>query len=248
VAHRGGGTLAPENTIAALKTGHAHGFRAVEFDVMLSADHVPVLMHDPAFGRTIAGTGNVAETSAKLLGMMDAGSWFSPAFAGEPVPRFADAIDFCFGNGIWMNVEIKPAPGHAVETGRIATATLQRALSALATQAAAGREETASLPLISSFSHEALLAAQEVAPEIPRAHLFSSLPEDWRSRMKAVNAVALHLNQTRLTPELVKEIRDAGYALFCYTVNEAERARELFSWGVDAICTDRIDLIGADFS
>jgi glycerophosphoryl diester phosphodiesterase len=249
VAHRGGGTLAPENTIAGLRAGLERGFRAVEFDVMLSADHVPVLMHDPAFGRTVPGVGNVAETSAKLLATMDAGGWFSPAFSGEPVPRFVEAIDFCFANRIWMNVEIKPAPGHAVETGRIATATLQRALAALGAQAAAGRDEPdAMVPLISSFSHEALLAAREVAPEIPRAHLFSAVPEDWRERMRAIDAVALHTSHAKLTAELAKEIRDAGYALFCYTVNEPERARELFSWGVDAFCTDRIDVIGPDFA
>ncbi len=63
IAHRGGGTLAPENTIAAIRAGLAHRYRAVEFDVMLTADDVPVLMHDPHFGRTIAGTGAVATTS-----------------------------------------------------------------------------------------------------------------------------------------------------------------------------------------
>jgi glycerophosphoryl diester phosphodiesterase len=66
--------------------------------------------------------------------------------------------------------------------------------------------------------------------------------------MRAIDAVALHTNHAKLTPELAQEIKDAGYALFCYTVNEPERARELFSWGVDAFCTDRIDLIAPDFA
>src|SRR5690606_22136603 len=55
VAHRGGGTLAPENTLAGMRLAHGYGYRAVEFDVMLSVDEVPVLMHDPAFGRTLPG-------------------------------------------------------------------------------------------------------------------------------------------------------------------------------------------------
>ena len=84
IAHRGGGTLAPENTIAGLRCGLEHGYRAAEFDIMLSADGVPVLMHDPAFGRTVPGIGNVSETSAQLLATMDAGSWFGPKFAGDP--------------------------------------------------------------------------------------------------------------------------------------------------------------------
>ena len=62
VAHRGAGKLAPENTLAAMQCGRNMAFRAVEFDVMLSKDGVPVLMHDPEFGRTVAGKGAVADT------------------------------------------------------------------------------------------------------------------------------------------------------------------------------------------
>ena len=80
IAHRGGGTLAPENTIAGLRCGLEHGYRAVEFDVMLSADGIPVLMHDPAFGRTVPGIGNVSETSAALL-------------AGMPITEPTDTIE-----------------------------------------------------------------------------------------------------------------------------------------------------------
>ncbi len=42
-------------------------------------------------------------------------------------------------------------------------------------------------------------------------------------------------------------VKQAGYGLFCYTVNKPARAKEIFGWGVDGFCTDRIDLIGADF-
>jgi glycerophosphoryl diester phosphodiesterase len=125
IAHRGGGTLAPENTLAAMRCGLAHGFRAVEFDVMLSADGIPVLMHDPDFGRTIAGSGSVSDCTAGELAAMDAGSSFDRRFAGEKVPTFRQVIAFCDDNGIWMNVEIKPAPGFAVDTGRAAARVLQ---------------------------------------------------------------------------------------------------------------------------
>ena len=111
IAHRGAGTLAPENTIAAMQCGLDYGFRAVEFDVMLSKDGVPVLMHDPLFGRTVTGVGAVATTLAADLLQMDAGSWFSERFAGESVPSYENVFRFCQQNGIWMNVEIKPEPG-----------------------------------------------------------------------------------------------------------------------------------------
>jgi len=60
--------------------------------------------------------------------------------------------------------------------------------------------------------------------------------------------VALHTNQRHLTASLAAAVKDAGIWLFCYTVNEPGRARELLGWGVDAFCTDRIDLIGPDFA
>ena len=67
LAHRGGGKLAPENTIAGLQCGLDHGYRAVEFDVMLARDGVPVVMHDPYLGRTVAGAGNVFDYDAAEL-------------------------------------------------------------------------------------------------------------------------------------------------------------------------------------
>jgi glycerophosphoryl diester phosphodiesterase len=239
IAHRGGGTLAPENTIAGLRCGLEHGYRAAEFDIMLSADGVPVLMHDPAFGRTVPGIGNVSETSAQLLATMDAGSWFGPKFAGEPVPSFADVIRYCKREGIWMNAEIKPSPGYAAETGRAAAALLKQMLA---------EDGAMALPLFSSFSPEALMAARDIAPEIPRGLLIGHVPEDWQARLEQVGAMALHTSHKTLKQEQAKAIKDAGFGLFCYTVDDPEVAHRLLDWGVDAFCTDRLDLIGADFA
>ena len=60
--------------------------------------------------------------------------------------------------------------------------------------------------------------------------------------------MAIHTNHRHLSAAQAQAIRAAGYGLFCYTVNDAARARELFDWGVDGFCTDRIDLIGPDFA
>src|SRR6478672_2500948 len=244
IAHRGGGTLAPENTLAAMACGLRHGFRAVEFDVMLSADGVPVLMHDPQFGRTVRGVGGVAQSSAASLAAMDAGAWFGPQFAGEPVPTYEQAVRFCRQNGIWMNVEIKPAPGFERETGHAVGVWTQRLF---AEDIAAGADALA-LPLFSSFSMEALQAARDTAPAIPRGCLFSKIPDDWEAQLHALGAVALHTNHLHLTPEQAAAVKRQGFGLMCYTVNMQERAREIFGWGVDAFCTDRIDLIDPSFS
>ena len=240
-AHRGGGTLAPENTLAALRCGLAHGYRAVEFDVMLSGDGVPVLMHDPEFGRTVPGRGRVADLTVAQLTALDVGSWFAPAFAGEPVPTLEQAARFCKENGIWMNVEIKPTPEADAATGR-AVAEAVRALYAVELAS----EERSAVPLLSSFSFDALAAARDAAPEIPRALLVKSVPADWLAKLRMLGAVALNVDHTRLTERRAKSVKQHGYGLFCYTVNSAGRARELLDWGVDAFCTDRIDLIAPE--
>jgi len=242
LAHRGGGTLAPENTMAGLQRGMQAGFRAIEFDVMLARDGVPVVMHDPYLGRTVPGSGHVYDYDALELAGMDAGGWFGREYEGEPVPLFVEFAQFCKVNGVWMNIELKPAPGYEIETGgavaRIAAAMFADDIAA---------ENMGYVPLLSSFSIDALMAAREVAPQLPRACLMSELAPDWERRAREVEAVAIHANHRHLTPQLAREVKAAGFGLFCYTVNEPARARELQAWGVDAFCTDRIDLIDPDF-
>ncbi|MES2015694.1 MAG: glycerophosphodiester phosphodiesterase [Pseudomonadota bacterium] len=241
LAHRGGGKLAPENTIAGLECGLAHGFRAVEFDVMLARDGVPVVMHDPYLGRTVAGSGNVFDYDAAELVTFDAGSWFGAQYRDVKVPLFTQYVEFCKANGIWMNIEIKPAPGFELETGRV-VGQLTRALFGLEI----AQDDAALLPLLSSFSPQALAAARDAAPDLPRALLLDVLPPDWEAQARALAAVAIHTNQKHLSADLARQIKDAGFGLFCYTVNDPQRAREIAGWGVDGMCTDRIDLIGPD--
>ena len=247
VAHRGGGILAPENTLAAMRCGLMHGFHAVEFDVMLAKDGVPILMHDPSFGRTVAGVGEVADSTAEALGAMDAGTWFGAAFAGEPVPTYAQVAAFCKANAIWMNVEIKPAPGFDEETGRV-VGILTNEIFATELAGQGHAFGSVDLPLFSSFSFAALAAAKAVAPDVPRGYLVDTVPADWRACLETLGVVALHTNQKNLNADLARAIKQAGYGLFCYTVNDPVRAKEIMSWGVDGFCTDRIDLITADFA
>ncbi len=240
LAHRGGGKLAPENTIAGLQCGLDHGFRAVEFDVMLARDGVPVVMHDPYLGRTVPGSGNVFDYDAAELVRMDAGSWFGARFCAEPVPLFTQYVAFCKAHAIWMNIEIKPAPGFDAETGRV-VATLTRAMFGLEIA-----QDDPMVPLLSSFSQVALACAQQAAPDLPRALLLDAVPADWLAQAKALDAVAIHTSHKHLTPSLARQIKEAGFGLFCYTVNDPGRAREILAWGVDAMCTDRLDVIGPD--
>lgn len=236
LAHRGGGTLAPENTLAALRCGLAYGYRAVEFDVMLASDGVPVVVHDPELGRTVAGSGHVNDYTAAQLGAMEAGAWFGPQFAGEGVPTFDAVVAYCKAQRIWMNIEIKPAPGVDVSTG---AAVARATRDYFAKEIAAGEL----LPLLSSFSIAALEAARQAAPELARGWLVEAMPADWERMAKELGVVAIHCDHQQLTRALALAVKEAGYGLFCYTVNTPERASELLAWGVDGFCTDRIDLI-----
>jgi glycerophosphoryl diester phosphodiesterase len=242
IAHRGGGALAPENTLAAMRCGLAHGFQGVEFDAMLASDGIPVLMHDPHFGRTINAPGGVQDYAADALTQMDAGAWMAPQFRGEPVCTLWQAMQFCFDHDLWMNIEIKPATNAvAAETGRMVAQQVREFFAAEYAVHMPGVND-AMLPLLSSFSVDALLAARTEAPGIPRGWLVDAVGDDWQRTLEALSAVALHTNHRYLTPALAASIKQAGYGLFCYTVNDPARAVEIAGWGVDGFCTDRLDL------
>jgi glycerophosphoryl diester phosphodiesterase len=248
LAHRGAGVLAPENTLAALRIGLEHGYHAVEFDAMAPLDDVPVLMHDETLGRTTATGGPVTAHQADQLARLDAGSWHSPAFAGEPVPTLGQALAFCRAQAIWPNVEIKPASGHEVRTGELVAQEVARHYADVLQSDGGATPLDARLPLLSSFSFDAIVAARRAVSALPRAVLVDAVPENWEELLPQCGALSLNVNHRKLTRERARRIKDAGYWLFCYTVNEPVRARELLGWGVDAFCTDRIDLIRADFA
>jgi glycerophosphoryl diester phosphodiesterase len=249
VAHRGGGSLAPENTLAAIATGLARGFHAVEFDAMLPADETPILMHDSTLERTARVAGAVADWSSARLQTLDVGSWHSSAFAGEPVPTLAEALAYCRSHGVWPNIEIKPIPGKDGATGAaVARETARQHADLLRSGCDTAAAIDARIPLLSSFSREALLAARAAVCDLPRGLLVDDVPADWRDELESLGCVSLHANHAKLSADTVRAIKAAGYWIFCYTVNATARAREILSWGVDAFCTDRIDLIGPDFA
>jgi len=232
IAHRCGGALAPENTLAGFDACVQYGYRMVEFDAKLSADDCVFLLHDDMLERTTNGHGAAAQQYWQALEQLDAGVWYAPRFAGERLPLLAQAASRCQQLGVLANIEIKPCPGRDAITGR---------LVAMAAQA---QWRTQTAPLLSSFSIEALAAARDAVPALPRGMLFESLPTDWRYIVRDLDCVSLHLDHKQLDASRVAEIKSAGLRVLAYTVNQPDRADELVRWGVDMICTDRIDLLG----
>jgi glycerophosphoryl diester phosphodiesterase len=234
IAHRCGGAAAPENTLAGLRAAARLGGRGarpgVEFDVMLSRDGVPVLIHDESLERTTDGRGRVADHDLAELKRLDAGVALAPAFCGERIPSLAEAWQLCAELGLWANVEIKPAAGHDAETG----AAVGRFL-------AARRRRDAGI--VSSFSDVALQACADEAPDIPRALLVDAIPPDWRERLARNGCVALHCAAPpSALPAGLEEVLAAGIPVACYTVNSRAAGDRLLAAGVAAIFTDRPDL------
>ncbi len=228
IAHRGGGSLAPENTLAGIRAAAEFGCRAVEFDVMLSADGVPLLIHDETLARTTDGRGRVCDLTYAQLSMLDAGSGFSRRFAGESIPRLDDALDLCRSVGLAANIEIKPAKGADRQTGRIVA---ERAMA-----------RASGMPMVlSSFSLIALDEARKAAPDLPRGVLFDAPPADWLDIVRRADALSMHCNWTRLSAEVIAAARSVGVPLVVYTCDDPQQAQRLFDAGVASVITDRPD-------
>jgi glycerophosphoryl diester phosphodiesterase len=228
-AHRGAGKHAPENTLVAIRFGASYGYRMMEFDVKLSADNVLHLLHDDTVDRTSNGTGAASAMSWQALSQLDAGSWHSHTFAGEPIPTFENVIGFCQANNIAMNVEIKPSPGRERETGVAVAKMVSDRCGAMQPP-----------PLLSSFSETALEGAREAASSLPRALLLDKLPEDWLARCQRLGCVALDCNWRLLSPEIVAKAHENGLYVLCYTCNEQEGVARLAAMGVNTIITDLV--------
>eukprot|EP01038_Epipyxis_sp_PR26KG_P011512 gene11512-15422_t len=254
IAHRGGGIIAPENTLFAVETGKLFGFRAVEFDVMLSKDNLPILMHDEELLRTVSNSEHIGklvdQVNFEELIKIDAGSWFDfskrgtlkPSETMITIPSFDTILQYCTANNIYMNIEIKPVVNHELDTGRVVSELTTKYFPSQITNDESNSNSIK--PLFSSFSFESLLTAKQFAPHIPRGFLIESLAltPDWKEKLRQLDAIALHLDHTHLTLDDTLLIKQAGYFIMCYTVNDVNRANQLFEWGVDAICTDMLDI------
>lgn len=218
IAHRCGGVLAAENSLAGLTAAARIGCRGVEFDAMLSADGVPVLMHDDTVDRTTRGHGAVSRLTLAELRQLNVG--------GEPVPLLTEALARCAELGLWANIEIKAETGcDEAELGRVVARTLAESWNGHG--------------VISSFSVPALLAAKsQPSRHATFALLVEDLPSDWQALVHEVNAIAVHMDATYATPDKIAAVREIGRAVACYTVNDRIEAERLLTSGATAIFTD----------
>ncbi len=230
IAHRGAGKLAPENTLAALRFGAQFGYSGFECDVKLSADGVPFLLHDATLDRTSNAQGVAGDKPWAELSRVDAGSWHSRAFAGEPIPTLGNIAAFCHASDHALNIEIKPTPGTDRRTGEVVAREAERLWRGHALP-----------PLLSSFEAGALEGARAAAPQLPRALLIDTLYDGWFDLAQRLGCVAVVANYRLFSAEMVTRLHAAEQWALCYTVNDESAARALIGMGLDGLITDAVD-------
>lgn len=226
--HRGAAALAPENTLAGIQKAVESGIKWIEIDTQLSADNVPVIIHDKTVKRCTNGKGHVGELTLAELKALDAGSWFSSEFEGETIPTLEETLLACQENGLNMNLEIKihnenevkPLVEKVVETVKQLNFPIEKLL-------------------FSSFSQTALAHCQALFPEVRRGFITEHKPSNMLDTIKPLNLYSLHIDHRILNETLAKSIKDMGLTLMIWTLNDPKKVDKFTAWGVDNIITDK---------
>ena len=217
VGHRGAAATAPENTLEGFRAAADAGIEWVEFDVRLSADHVPVVIHDATLARTAGIEAKIDKTAAAEIARLS---------GAHPVPTLAETMSLLGSLGLGANVEIKAVRARrAVVTAVVQTLVLVR------------RDNSIPI-LVSSFSPPILGIMQMTADHLPRGLLLPRGTSDPVGLARQLDCVSIHEDHRRLTSRRVADWKAAGFLVVCYTVNDPLRANLLFSWGVDSIISD----------
>jgi glycerophosphoryl diester phosphodiesterase len=234
IGHRGASAVAPENTLAAFREAIAVGADGIEFDVRLTRDRVPVVIHDRDLRRTGGLSERIAELMWDELAKVDVGSWFSQSFAKETVPSLAELFTLFESNSSTLYLEMKCDSAAEYEP-------LARACCELIAQ-----RDLKERVVVECFQLPALRIVREVDSDIKTVALFEpsisnpSVLSDPSiiSKAEAVGAVALALHHRLARKSLVQKAKDAGMHVAVWTVDDPswiERARTL---GIDALITN----------
>ncbi len=225
IGHRGNSAVAPQNTLAAFEAAWRAGADCVEMDVQLTADGRAVVIHDDTVDATTDGTGAVSSYPLARLRSLDAGAWFSPAFAGQRVPTFDEVVAFLRRRDIDLLLELKDA--WSVDDVALCTEPLL----------AAG---LAPRVVVQSFDVSTVAALRDAAPELRRGLLLEAIPAGLDDLADELGVVTVNPDGALLQtdPTFVARRHAAGQEVAVWTLDEpwewqtAERLR------VDAVITD----------
>lgn len=237
IAHRGASARAPENTLAALREAIRLGADLIECDVHLSADGVPMLIHDDTVDRTTSGRGAVAALTSGRLRRLDAGAWFSSRFRGERIPTLEEAFE-CARGRCGLNIEIKEAGGRRKAASPAARAAADPGAVARAVARALKRTGFKDLLIVSSFSPRALQAARTALPHVRLGFLASRSLRGLRAVHRKVGLHAVHPHVRLAALRRVRLAHRLGLRVLFWTVNDLRLMRRLLALGCDGLMTD----------
>jgi len=224
VAHRGASAYAPENTVAAFDEAIHCGAKAVEFDLRLTADGAPVVIHDDTVNRTTNGTGPVAAYDRLDLLRLDAGSWMHARFSGTRIPTLEEAL-LAIGPHARPVIELKTQiPAELV------IRTLRR-YDLL--------EDALVISFVESWLVPFRIASRDLAIGLLADHWTGDIPA--RGRNLAAELVCLNVDI--LGPSQVAACEAQGLEVWCFTANDVGMVAACAAMGVTGIVTDRPDLI-----
>jgi glycerophosphoryl diester phosphodiesterase len=234
IGHRGASAVAPENTMAAFREALAVGADGIEFDVRLTRDGVPVVIHDSTLRKTGGIPQRVADLTWAEISKVDVGSWFSASFANETVPSLAELFTLFQSNNSTLYLEMK-----------CDSASEQRALAEACVKAI-DEHSLKERVIVECFQLPALKILKEIDSEIKTVALFEpaftnpSVLVDQRiiSQAREVGAAALALHHRLARESLVQQAKDAGLHVAVWTVDDPawiERAKRM---GIDALITN----------
>ncbi len=222
-AHRGDSSNAPENTLAAFKAAIDLKAPWIELDVHPTRDGALVVIHDDTVERTTGAAGEVCDLALAEIQNLDAGSWFSPRFAGERIPQLAEVFELVAPSETRLNIEIKAAPdGQDVAPGVVELLRRYRK----------EREY-----VVSSFDLPALLEVQALAPEVPLAIL--GWGPDLLAIAKEHHFPWIHGFFATMDADIVAQAHAAGIGVNVWTVDDPDTLDSWRTMGVDKICTNR---------
>jgi glycerophosphoryl diester phosphodiesterase len=229
IGHRGASAVAPENTVAAFREAIAVGADGIEFDVRLTCDGVPVVIHDSTLRRTGGLNQRVADLSWRELSKIDVGSWFRPgSFANEPVPSLVELFELFQSNNAMLYLEMKC--DSAAEFRPLAE-SCYRLIDEFSF-----KERV----VVECFQLPALQILKEIDPEIKTAALFDRAFTDRSviTRATEIGAIAVALHHRLARKNLVEQSKQAGFHVAVWTVDDpawVQRSREI---GIDALITN----------
>ena len=220
-AHRGASSQYPENTMSAIR-GSIGQCDFIEIDVQLSKDAKLVIIHDDTLDRTTNAKGRVCDFTLDELKKLDYGD-------GEKLLTLHDALKFVKENELYINVEIKDIHNY-FDDEFVVDAVLEM-INYL---------EVQDRVLLSSFRHQYLPLCKKKFPNIPTAALVEDIhPKNLLKYLKDLKVDAYHLNDELVDFKTVNKLRDAGFFVNVYTVDDKNRAKELFEIGVNGIFTNK---------